>query len=388
MAALLPAAFLPSALTRITGALLPTKLEDAAELNMRDRRLSLTPLPDGGGLISGQLTGEAYELLHTALSAAMDTDPDNTTDTDGYRAARDNGWHDGDPLPQDKPVRSRPQRMHDALVLSLRSLLDAGCLGTRGKQAPYIGVTLPLGALNAAPGALPAVGDSGQPLPLSLVRQWMHDAWITRFVLDLKHRVIEASHRERTLKAHERAITDTQTGRACHAATCRYGPNPPPGVRIVPHHQDAWQRTGITSLSTTVPLCEADHHHPAHGPHPAAPRRPATHRRRLRRPRPVGDRAALLRATQEPKPALTSARTWDECLTALEQRTGMYVPPVPPVSRRVPRRVRPGAAAARPSRGFSDWMSARHAQSSLWFTALALIEYTGREQADEYARFT
>jgi hypothetical protein len=59
MASLLPAAFLPSALTRITGALLPTRLEDAAERNMRDRRLSLTPLPDGGGLISGHLTGEA-----------------------------------------------------------------------------------------------------------------------------------------------------------------------------------------------------------------------------------------------------------------------------------------------------------------------------------------
>jgi hypothetical protein len=89
----------------------------------------------------------------------------------------------------------------------------------------------------------------------------MQDAWITRFVLDLKHRVVESSHRERTLKAHERAITDVQTGGACQAATCRYGPNPPPGVRIVPHHEDAWARTGTTSLSTTVPLCEADHHH-------------------------------------------------------------------------------------------------------------------------------
>jgi hypothetical protein len=210
----------------------------------------------------------------------MDTDPDNPTDTDGYRAARDAGWEAGDPLPETtgdstaevdggtgvrRPVRSRPQRMHDALVLGLRSLLDSGCLGTRGKQAPHIGVTIPIGALNAAPGALPAVGDSGQPLALSLVQQWTQDAWITRFVLDLKHRVVESSHRERTLKAHERAISDVQTGRACHAATCRFGPNPPPGIRVVPHHADAWHRTSTTSLSTTVPLCEADHHQLHHG---------------------------------------------------------------------------------------------------------------------------
>ena len=36
---------------------------------------------------------------------------------------------------------------------------------------------------------------------------------------------------------------------------------------------------------------------------------------------------------------------------------------------------------------FSEWMSARHAGSNLWFASLALAEYTGRDDAHEYARF-
>ncbi len=87
----------------------------------------------------------------------------------------------------------------------------------------------------------------------------MHDAWITRFVLDLTHRVLESSHRGRTLKAHERRIKDLETGRACESATCPYGPHPPPGVRLVPHHPDAYARTGTTSVHDTALLCEQEH---------------------------------------------------------------------------------------------------------------------------------
>lgn len=38
-------------------------------------------------------------------------------------------------------------------------------------------------------------------------------------------------------------------------------------------------------------------------------------------------------------------------------------------------------------KGFTEWMSARHGESNLWFASLALIEHTGRESADEYAHF-
>jgi hypothetical protein len=38
-------------------------------------------------------------------------------------------------------------------------------------------------------------------------------------------------------------------------------------------------------------------------------------------------------------------------------------------------------------RQFSEWMSARHGGSNHWFASLALSEGTGREAADEYARF-
>lgn len=79
--------------------------------------------------------------------------------------------------------------------------------------------------------------------------------------------------------------------------------------------------------------------------------------------------------------------TWDECLTALETRTGMYVPfPYYPAA--VGFLVGYDLAQPHPVlRGFSEWMSARHDGSSLWFASLVLMEYTGKDRADEFARF-
>lgn len=263
MAQHLPAGWLGTSLSTLLGALLPGRIEDAARSAERDRRLTLTPDPDGGGHVGGRLTPEAYELLHTVLAAAAETDPDNPSDTEGWQQARDGGWLPGDPLPgatsRGPVVRSRPQRLHDALVLALRTLLDTAALGVRGKAAPHIGVTVPLATLNGAPGALPAVGGSGQRLALSLVTAWMQDAYVTRYVLDLRHRVVETSHTERTLKAHERRLKTVETGGACQSAGCPRGPDSPPGTRLVPHHPDAWAHTGTTSVGDTVMLCEQEH---------------------------------------------------------------------------------------------------------------------------------
>lgn len=263
MAQHLPSGWLASCLATLLAALLPSRLEDAARRAEQDRRLTLTPDGDGGGHVRGRLTVEAYELLHTVLAAAAETDPDNPTDTDGWQQARDGGWLPGDPWPgatsRGPVVRSRPQRLHDALVIALRTLLDSAGLGVRGKAAPHIAVTVTLPTLNGAPGALPAVGASGQRLPLSLVTAWMQDAYVTRYVLDLRHRVVETSHTERTLKAHERRIKTVETGGACQSASCPRGPDTPPGTRLVPHHPDAWARTGTTSVDDTVMFCEREH---------------------------------------------------------------------------------------------------------------------------------
>ena len=79
--------------------------------------------------------------------------------------------------------------------------------------------------------------------------------------------------------------------------------------------------------------------------------------------------------------------TWDECLSALETRTGMYVH-FPYYPSAVSCLVGFDLAQSQPIlHGFSEWMSARHGGSSLSFASLALAEYTGRKRADEYFRF-
>ena len=67
--------------------------------------------------------------------------------------------------------------------------------------------------------------------------------------------MIEASHTERTLKAHERRAKQAETGGRCQAAGCRCGQD----RRLIPHHADPWRSSHTTSLRDTVLLCERDH---------------------------------------------------------------------------------------------------------------------------------
>jgi hypothetical protein len=127
----------------------------------------------------------------------------------------------------------------------------------RFKVCPHIGVNTGLDSLPRAPGAAPAVADSGARLPLSLVRQWWCDSVVTRFVLGLGRKVIETGHTERTLKAHERRAKRVETVGRCQVAGCRCGP----GSKLIPHHPDAFANCGTTSCNDTAMLCESDHAH-------------------------------------------------------------------------------------------------------------------------------
>jgi hypothetical protein len=188
----------------------------------------------------------------TAMSAV---DPDAPADTEAWSRLRADGWQDGDDLPVCGAPRSRARRAHDALRLALRLLLDAGLTGNRDKVAPHITVTVGLETLHDAPGARPATAASGATLPLSLVRSWWCESAVSRLVLGLGRRVIEASHTQRTLKAHERRAKHVETGGRCQGAGCRSGP----GHRLIPHHVDPWARCGTTSLIDTVLFCERTH---------------------------------------------------------------------------------------------------------------------------------
>ncbi len=206
---------------------------------------------------------ECGELLQTVLAAELAVDPDAPADTAGFEQLRAQGWQDGDPLPEpgSPGPRSLRQQRHDALRNGLRRLLDSGVLGLRDKVAPHIGVTVGVDLLTQQPGALPARSTTtGARLPASLVRRWLCDSAVTRYVLSLGGRVIEASHTERTLTPHERRIKKIETGSRCQIAGCRCGPGSPRSSRLVPHHPDAWARTGRTSLADTVWICDRHHH--------------------------------------------------------------------------------------------------------------------------------
>jgi hypothetical protein len=215
---------------------------------------------DGSGWLvtRGDLDLECGELLDAVLTAELTSDEDTTADTQAYAQARQDGWEAGEPLSAEGcgGPRSLDQRRHDALRNGLRRYLDSGIAGLRDKVAPHLAVTVTLGALHGSPGALPPVGASGARLPQSLVQRWWCDSAVTRFVLGLGHKVVETSHTERTLKAHERRAKRIETGSRCQGAGCRGAP----GRRLIPHHADPWARTGRTSLGDTVLLCEQTHH--------------------------------------------------------------------------------------------------------------------------------
>jgi len=231
------------ALARLVDALLPVRLQERSDRAHTDRGLTLLRDPDGSGwfLTDADLDDECGELLWTVLQAQLATDPDNPTDT---TAAQGRHHEPTEQLYDGTGPRSWKQRRHDTLKLGLRRLLDSAALGVRDKAAPHLAVTIGLDTLHDLPGALPAMGASGQRLPVGLVRRWLCDSVLTRYVLSLGHRLVESSHTERTLKPHERRAKRVQTGGICQAAGCPPRPRPtpctPPHHALVaqPHHLD------------------------------------------------------------------------------------------------------------------------------------------------------
>ena len=247
-------------LGRLIDALLPVRLEEAAEAASRDRGGVLAKHPDRpGGRLELELDAEAFELAHAMFAAAMATDPENVADTAMAAARRAAGEDAYAPGPGARP-RTMLHRRHDAFTTVLRDWLGSGIAGKRGKVVPHISVVCPLDTLASAPGALPAVGGSGATLPLSLVQRLMCDSAVTRFVLSIGNRVIEMSHTVRTLKTHERKAKDVEVGGRCQAAHCRS----PQGTRLIPHHPEAYVKSGTTSFYDTVMLCEGGCHDDVH----------------------------------------------------------------------------------------------------------------------------
>jgi hypothetical protein len=255
LATRIESSFLPPALEQLVDALLPQRLEKLAEEAHARRGLALVRKDDGSGWrLEADLDFEAGELLHTSLAAAMATDPDNVADTELRAQAREQGRDPYVRTPEGGP-RRRWERRHDALVQVLRDWLGSGIAGSRGKVVPHVLVRVGAEGMQGRPGAMPAVGGSGGTVPMSLVKQWLCDSAVTRFVMGIGGRVIEMSHTARTLKPHERRAKLMETGEVCQAAGC----HPPPGTPLVPHHPDAFARSATTSFFDTVMLCDRSH---------------------------------------------------------------------------------------------------------------------------------
>lgn len=282
VAAHLDPVLLPAAVTCLTDALLPVQLQQRSDAAHRERGLTLRRDDAGGWRITrGRLDDQAGELLQTVLTACGGTDPANPQDTAAWAAARADGAGaggaggaggggadgggagagDARDLP---PARSRAQRDHDALALGLRTLLDSGALGSRGKAVPHVGVLVTVDQLAAlddagpAPGALPARSTTtGCSLAGSVVRRWLADSALVRLVTSLGRRVVETSHTQRTLTATERRLLHAQWGGRCAGAGCAHDST----HGLVPHHGQAWALTGTTSLEDSVPVCDPCHAH-------------------------------------------------------------------------------------------------------------------------------
>jgi hypothetical protein len=243
-------------------ALLPIQLDQDALDDERNRHVELTKDPDRPGYdIRGHVDDETGELVHTVLTAAMATDPDNPLDTqmaDDLRAQGLDPYADGCVL-----TRTKGQRMHDALKRVLQQVLASNVLGVRGKTPVTMSITVPVHTLHGVPGAMPATGSAGHSLPISLVRRLACEgSAFTRFVMSLGGKVIDVSHTVRTLKPHERKIKQIETGGVCQAAGCARGD--PTGHPLIPHHINPYARCKTTSLADTALLCEiahADLHH-------------------------------------------------------------------------------------------------------------------------------
>ena len=251
------------ALDRLVDALLPAQLDQDAIDDQRNRYLQLTKDPDRPGWdIRGHADDETGDLLHTVLTAAMATDPDNPLDTQTAEELRQQGL---DPYSDGcVQIRTKGQRLHDALRLVLQKTLASNALGVRGKAPITMSITVSSEALHGVPGALPATGSAGQTLPISLVRRLACEGTaFTRFIMSLGNRVIASSHTSRTLSPHERKIKRIETGGICEAAGCTRGD--PTGDPLIPHHIEPHAKCGTTSLADTAMFCDISHADLHHG---------------------------------------------------------------------------------------------------------------------------
>lgn len=245
---------------------------------------SLTINAPVAGLVRGRFalpTAEA-ELVRTALEAlaapahrtpepdadAVGSDgPTRPADAEsgGDGGGGDGGDGDGDggvfggpiPDPTDPPeVRTRPQRMADALVELARQALTHGELPVTGGHRPQVVITLDWETLRTRTGAATTPDGHtrpGAPLSPDTARRIACDAAVIPAVLGGTSQPLDIGHTTRVVPTGLRRALALRDG-GCVFPGCT---RPPSWCDA--HHLQHWAENGPTTLTNLALLC--GHHH-------------------------------------------------------------------------------------------------------------------------------
>ncbi len=217
------------------------RLEREHRLALRNRFLKFTYDHQGSVLISGSLpVAEAEPLIRII---------------DSYAAARKRGLDRLDPNAEYvTPAMNRA----DALLAMVAHHSQESLAPNHGGDRPRIVVTLSYDKLaKAATDAGLICGQlvgSAEPVPASLLRQWLCDADLMPAVLGGPSEVLDVGRTQRLVTPAIRAALELRDG-GCVFPGC----DKPPWACHA-HHRVPWWAGGETSLSNLALFC--DHHHP------------------------------------------------------------------------------------------------------------------------------
>ncbi|MGY5892361.1 DUF222 domain-containing protein [Blastococcus deserti] len=157
-------------------------------------------------------------------------------------------------------LRSRAQRLGDALVQAADNLLATGGLPTLRTVKPHVIVTVPVEDL-VHPSTGPATAETGFGTTISAARaRWLAcDGTIGRVILGPEGTPLDVGRTHRVVPPHLRRATE-QRDRKCVFAACGA-----PTHWCDVHHLVHWIDGGDTSLENSALLCERHHTKVHHG---------------------------------------------------------------------------------------------------------------------------
>ncbi len=243
-------------LRRLTGHLLEVLAPDAADaleaerlerehrLALRSRHLDFQPDGHGSILLRGSLpVAEAEPFIRII---------------DAYTATAKRGLEALDP--QSEYVTPAMRRA-DALLEMIHQHTQNALAPANGGDRPRIVITLSYEKLakqatdaDTCPDGLGAtIISTGEPVPASLVRQWLCDADLLPIVLGGESEILDVGRTQRLVTPPIRAALEQRDG-GCVFPGC----NTPPQTCHA-HHIIPWWAGGVTALRNLVLLCP--HHH-------------------------------------------------------------------------------------------------------------------------------